>query len=209
MQDVRGWLDALRTRVLMLAVRGIVHLVGYPKEPGIDEEGLADKGAVQLLQFEALKGEVISGAEHPQPYGFASRVKNGKGAECIALCPGGDRARAVVLVVYSRKVGIKLKPGEVAIFDDVGQEVRLRQDGRVIVRANTEMRLHAPELQVYAPKLQMMDGGNIHTAGTVQGGLVEGNIVKDQNPTTPSLQGMRALFNLHTHSGSSPPDQQM
>lgn len=196
MQDVRTWLESLRTRVLMMIVRGLVPRVRYAKEP-VDGEDQVSKSTVQLVQIEGLKGEVLSEIENPQSYGFASRVRDAAGAECVAASVGGDRARTVALLVYDRSVGIRLKPGEVALYGDQGQVVRLHADGRVSVKSPTEVRVHAP-------KLLMVTGGTIETAGTVQGGEV-----KDGHPTTPSLQDMRLVYNSHTHGTSPGPTPQM
>jgi phage gp45-like len=197
MLDVRQWLEALRTRILMLLVRGLVNRTRYAGEVESEE-----KGFTQLLQIRGLAGEVLSDVEYLEPYGFASRVQqDDPGAEHLAVSIAGDRSRTIVLVVRNRNFGLKLKPGEVAIFDDIGQSVRLHQDGTIAVKANSEVRVHS--------KLQMMAGKNIQTAGTVQAGVIHGSIVKDDSLTTPSLEGMRAVFNLHTHPGSGPPEQQM
>jgi len=34
-------------------------------------------------------------------------------------------------------------------------------------------------------------------------------VVRDNGPLTPTMQSMRDLFNMHTHPGSGPPQQQM
>lgn len=196
MQDVRTWLESLRTRVLMMVVRGLVPRVRYAKEPE-DGEDQVSKGTVQLLQVEALSGEVLSDVENPQTYGFASRVRDAAGAECVAASVAGDRARTVALLVFDRKVGMRLKPGEVALYGDQGQVVRLHADGRVSVKSPTEVRVHAP-------KLVMITGGTIETSGTVHGGEV-----RDNHPTTPTLQDMRLAYNSHTHGSSPLPSPQM
>lgn len=201
MQDVRTWLESLRTRVLMMIVRGLVPRVRYAKEP-VDGEDQVTKSTMQLVQIEGLKGEVLSEVENPQIYGLASRVRDAAGAECVAASVAGDRARTVALLVYDRKVGIRLKPGEVALYGDQGQVVRLHADGRISVKSPIEVRVHAP-------KLVMAAAGMIETAGTVQGGIVHGGEVKDNHPTTPSLQAMRLAYNQHTHGSSPLPSPQM
>lgn len=196
MQDVSAWLEGLRTRVLTLVVRGLVKRARYTKEVEGEEE-TATKGVVQLLQIEGLKGEVLSDVEHPQPYGFASRVRDDANAECVAFSLGGDRSRTVVLVTYDRKVGFKLKPGEAALFDDQGQWVRLHQDGRISLKANGEVR-------VAGPSARLVVQGEVEADGKVKASDVE-----DANPNTPTMQSMRILFNSHTHFGTGPPQQQM
>lgn len=195
MLDVRQWLDALRTRVLMLVVRGLVNRSRYPK----GEEETAEKGFTQLLQIRGLSGEVFGDVEYLEPYGFTSRVQqDDPDAEHLAVSIAGDRARTVVLVVRNRKVGIKLKPGEVALSDDKGQVVRLHQDGRLELKALASLRVNSPNLQVTVLSLTFS-------------GTIKGSTVQDDSNTTPTLQSMRDKFNVHTHPEGGPPplSQQM
>lgn len=195
MLDVRQWLDALKTRVLMLVVRGLVNRTRYPK----GEEETAEKGFTQLLQIRGLSGEVLGDVEYLEPYGFTSRVQqDDPDAEHLAVSIAGDRARTVALVVRNRKVGIKLKPGEVALFDDTGQLMRLHQDGRLELKALASIRVDAPNLKVTVLNL-------------IFDGLITGKSVQDDSQTTPTLQSMRDKFNAHTHPEGGPPplSQQM
>lgn len=189
MLDVRQWLDALRTRVLMLVVRGLVNRSRYPK----GEEETAEKGFTQLLQIRGLSGEVLGDVEYLEPYGFTSRVQqDDPDAEHLAVSIAGDRARTVALAVRNRKFGIKLKPGEVALFDDTGQVVRLHQDGRLELRAGASLRVNAPNLQVTELNLTF-------------DGTIKGKTVQDEHPVSPSLQKIREMFDQHTHPGGGPP----
>jgi phage gp45-like len=193
MLDVRQWLEALKTRVLMLLVRGLVNRSRYPK----GEEEASEKGFTQLLQIRGLSGEVLGDVEYLEPYGFTSRVQQADpGAEHLAVSIAGDRARTVALVVRNRKFGIKVKPGEVALFDDTGQVVRLHQDGRLELKALASLRVNSPNLQVTVLNLTF-------------NGTIIGDTVQDGSETTPTLQSIRDKFNTHTHPGSGPPQQQM
>ena len=46
---------------------------------------------------------------------------------------GGDRSHGIVFCVADRRFRLKnMKPGEVALYDDLGQKVYLTRDGLVI-----------------------------------------------------------------------------
>ncbi len=113
--------SALERRVQMMVGRAIVTAVD-------DERG------VQEVQVEILSDETQDGVEHLQPYGFAAHPK--AGAEGVVLAAGGTRSHAVVIAVGDRRYRLKsLAEGEVALFDDLGQVIRLGREGVSIYSA--------------------------------------------------------------------------
>lgn len=87
-------------------------------------------GKMQQLQIRLLAGEVKSGVEHMEPYGFTSNPL--AGAEGIAIFPGGDRSVGYVIVTTDRRYRIVgLEPGELAIYTHEGASIKLK-NGRVI-----------------------------------------------------------------------------
>lgn len=101
---------------------------------------------LQRLQVEALAGELHDGVERLQDYGFGSHPL--PGSEAVICSIGGARSHPVAVVVDDRRFRIEpLDAGEVAIFDDLGQAVRLKRD-RIEVESPTMVLIKAPIVEV-------------------------------------------------------------
>ena len=91
-----------------------------------------------------------------QPYGIASRpnAKNSTGqAEAILVNVAGNAELPICLVVADRRYFLALEAGEVALYDDQGQYVRLARD----------------QVEVVTPKkviVEATDGVELRTDGT-------------------------------------------
>lgn len=133
-RQVAAMIRPLRVRVANLMVRGIVKLVD-------------DGKMVQSLQFtglnigdEAGNPEVIPGGEHLQPYGFLSVPQ--AGAEVLALFPDGDRGHPIVVAVADRRYRpTGGQDGEVGLYTDEGDQIRLGRGHIVSVSTTGEIRL--------------------------------------------------------------------
>ena len=93
---------------------------------------LAAAGAKKMreLQVRFLADEVRDELEHIEPYGFTSEPKDDGKPEAFALFFDGDRSHGVVFSVADRRFRIhNMKPGEVAIYDDLGQNIYLMREG--------------------------------------------------------------------------------
>jgi phage baseplate assembly protein V len=81
-----------------------------------------DDKKLQLLQFGALAGETIDGAEHFQPYGFTSVPL--AGAEVVAVFPNGDRGHPLVLAASDRNHRPTAgEAGQVTMYHYTGSKV--------------------------------------------------------------------------------------
>lgn len=108
----------LLRRIRLIVTRGVVRLVDPTQ-------------LMQQLQVELLKGEVLDGIEHFEPYGFTSHPD--AGAEVLSVSLNGRRANTVVIVAADRRYRLKgLAKGEVALHDDQGQKVHLKRAGILI-----------------------------------------------------------------------------
>lgn len=108
-------------RGLLGFARGVVRAVSA--RPG--------QAKLQHLDIEALAGETHDGAEHMEPYGLTARPH--AGAEAVIAFAGGNRAHPLILAVADRKYRLQgLADGEVALYDDLGQTVRLTRSGIAI-----------------------------------------------------------------------------
>lgn len=154
---------------------------------------------MQSAQVAMLADET---AELPyiERYGFTSCPK--PGAEGVALFFDGDRSHGVILCLADRRYRLTaLSPGEVAIYDDIGQSVLLGKDGITVRGGGQKMTFtDTPEMVFDTPLASF--SGNIVAKGEIQ----------DQDGTK-SMSGMRETYNSHTHaetdSVTRPPNQEM
>lgn len=134
----------------------------------------------QGVQMALLDGEVRDG-ERYQEYGFTS-VPHGQ-AEGIAVFIGGCRDHGVVIATGDRRYRLKgLQGGEVAIYTDEGDHIKLGR-GRVIevetttllVKASTKVRMVTPFFEV------------------------TGEIKDRCDADGKSMESMRTTYDPHTH----------
>lgn len=112
-------LRLLGSRILLLWNHGVlVHVDDAPSRQKVD---------IQLL-----KDETDQGLEHHQPYGFTSHPV--AGADVIALYQGGNRDHGIVIMIEDRRYRlVNLGLGDVALYDDKQQYVKLTTDGVYVV----------------------------------------------------------------------------
>lgn len=118
-------LRRMKQRLLGMVVRGVVTLVN-------------DAVAGQQLQARLLAGETRDMLQRVQNYGFSSVPMPGA-YPIVVVCPGGDRAQALVLAaddVRHRPTGGE--PGDVLVYDKRGNKLRLH-DGGVEITAATDL----------------------------------------------------------------------
>lgn len=144
-----------------------------------------DGGKAQLVQASMLGDEVRDKMERMAEYGFTSNPK--PGAQGIAVFVGGERGHGIIVATcdYSARMP-NLAPGEVAIYDDQGQSVHLTRDGIVVKGAGKPITFtDAP-----VARFEM----NIEATGTITDLADSGG---------RSMDGMRSIYNSHTHPGDS------
>lgn len=136
---------------------------------------LNNSGALQVAQVRLHSGEVIDGLEYQEAYGFTSTApKNNR--EGVALFIDGDRGNGFLISVGNRKYRLKnLGDGEVALYDDKGQYVKLLQNGNIKVKANTRVLAECPLFEATG---NAKIGGNLEVVGNTElkGTSVSGNI---------------------------------
>lgn len=133
--ELKQAMRSLATRLSTVALRGVV-------------TGSDDANGIQSVSVKSLPQQSPLTMERFQSYGFTSAPKDG--AEAITLSLGGDRARSVCLLVDDRRYRVTtLKPGEVAIYDDQDQSVKLTADGIEI--DGKALKMTAPTLEMNAP----------------------------------------------------------
>lgn len=157
----------LSNRVMMMFARGVVRRV-------------TDTNGRQQLQVELLKDELRDDIEHMQNYGFTSHAKGGDVAVAFI---GGNREQGIVLAVDDRRYRLVLQPGEVAMYDDLGNKVELLRDMVKVTAAQ-----HA---EVQAPTIKLI--GEIELVGSlkVQGDIESTGIITNNG---------KRIDSTHTHS---------
>ncbi|WP_162290941.1 phage baseplate assembly protein V [Erythrobacter colymbi] len=130
---VREMMGGLEGRVRGMVARAIVRLVD-------------DARQAQELQIELLADESQDAVERFQNYGLTSVPH--AGAEALVVFAGGLRSHGVVLAVEDRRYRLTgLQDGEVALFDDLGNVVKLGREA-ISVTAVTKLTVEAPAIEV-------------------------------------------------------------
>ncbi|MDO5531429.1 phage baseplate assembly protein V [Sutterella sp.] len=89
---------------------------------------------LRVLQVRLLYDEVRDHLEHIEPYGWTAEPKDDGKPEAFVIFPAGDRSHGWVFSVVDRRYRPKgLEPGEVEIYDDQGQYIKLARDGIEVV----------------------------------------------------------------------------
>lgn len=138
---------------------------------------------VQLLQATGLANEQIQAAEYFQHFGFTSNPPAGSMLVMVPL--GGKTAHGIVIATEHGSYRLKnLAPGEVAIYDDLGQKVHLTRNGIVIDGANKQITItNTPKVRMETVQLE-----------------VTGQIKDMCDSTGKTMSGMRTTYNSHTHN---------
>jgi len=177
-RGVRAMLAPLANRVAMMAARAVVNLVK-------DTEGR------QQLQVEILEGELRDDVERAQNYGFTSHPLGG--CDAVIVCGGGSREQSIAVVVDDRRYRIQLQAGEVAMYDDLGNCVKLLRD---MVKIEAVQHLEAT-----APTTKIVSDVTIEGSLTVNGAsMMNGDI----SSTGSITNNGKKIDSTHTHVGVTP-----
>lgn len=142
-------LKAIENRVRGMLARAIVRLVD-------------DAMHLQELQLDLFADERQDGVERFQDYGFTSRPK--PGAEAIVAFVGGLRSHAIALRVDDRRFRLTaLQEGEVALYDDLGNVVKLGRE-RIEVTGISEVTVAAPIVTVESDDVRLGGAGGAKIA---------------------------------------------
>jgi phage baseplate assembly protein V len=138
-------MDALAGRIRLMIGRAIVNLVDDTKK-------------AQAVQIDLLADETQDNVERFQNYGFTSHPH--PGAEAITVFPGGLRSHGVVIAVEDRRYRlIDLEQGEVAMFDDLGNVIKLGREA-ISIEAVQKIEVTAPEAVVTADSV-LVDSADV------------------------------------------------
>lgn len=140
-----------------------------------------DAPKTQALQVTAAADATRAGVEHFQPYGFAAVPL--AGAEGIMLALGGHADHALVIAVADRRYRLRnLQAGEVAIYTDEGDEIRIKRGGTIEVKASSQVKLTAPGVVL----------------------VNDSDAMALASRTDARLAHLEAAFNAHVHATAAP-----
>lgn len=187
--QIKRLVDPIITRVRNVASRGVIKLVN-------------DKTKIQQMQASLLAGELKDGIENYQNYGFSSVPL--KGMEVLVVFCGGDRSNGVVVASGDRTYRLKeLHPGEVAIYTDEGDYIKLARNRKIQVNT-LHLEVAAAEDVSYTTKTMNINASNSVNITTpvinASQNISAGGDINDKKST---LQAMRNTFNGHNHPGDS------
>lgn len=189
------------------AFRGVINLV-------------KSGDSIQKAQVSGLAGETLQDVELMQQFGFTSVPP--AGTQIVVVPVGGKTTHSIVIATENGVFRVKnLKNGEVAIYDQSGSTIILKQGRLIEVECDT-FRLNCKTYQVNAttsadfttPKLEtsaiLTAQGQINGNGgiAVQGGsgaTFSGNVVQTGGDFTTDGDVVASGKSLvsHTHPGDS------
>lgn len=181
LEQIKKFIEPLKRKVMMMVSRAVISSTN-------------DQNGIQTIKSTLNRDEVRDGIQRVQEYGFSSRPK--PGAEALIVFVGGNRDHGVIVATDDRRYRIKsMSEGEVAIYTDEGDVIHLKR-GRKMEISTTELTISAPSA-VNITTAQLSVSGNISCSNlTASGNVSAGGDVSD---ATGPMQGMRDIFNAHTH----------
>lgn len=113
-------------------------------------------GKTQTWQIETANGEIVENAKHLEQYGITSHAP--EGSETLIFNVQGSRTNNIVLNIGSRELRFKaLNEGEVAIYDNSGNLIHLKNGGN--------MELIAPQSVIIKAQTAIVDAGSVELGG--------------------------------------------
>lgn len=165
-------LRSLARRARLAVARGVVRII-------------SDGGGLQLIQAGLMANETRSNMERFQEYGFTSVPH--PGAEAAVIFVGGNRDHGLVIAVDDRRYRLKpLETGEVAIYTDEGDYIKL---GR-----NREIEVNTQVCRIIASDMVRMETPELR---------VTGEIIDRCDTNGDTIHDMREIYNIHTHAEDS------
>ncbi|EFG2176078.1 TPA: phage baseplate assembly protein [Escherichia coli] len=148
-----------------------------------------DSGVVQTVQVQS-PSEVRSDTPVLQQFGFSSVLP--AGTDVVVMSLAGNRSSAAVVASGHQSYRINgLSSGEVVVYNQWGQYVRLGEDGIVVEASGQQVLVNsATTLEVTAT-----DGVTLKTPSL----KVTGDITDNCESNSTTLKALREAYNDHTH----------
>lgn len=134
-----------------------------------------DGGNVQIVQVK-LNPQEVKDAPRLAEYGFSSSPPIG--SDMVMVCLAGNRSNGVVVATNHQSSRIKgLSTGEVAVYDNKGQSIRLTSEG-IVITAPLGVKYDTPKMEVTGEVVDCTTKGN-----------------------SQPMSALREKYNNHTHGG--------
>lgn len=187
--QLKRFMKPLTTRVQTMIVRGVIKLVN-------------DKTKIQQIQASLLAGELKDGLERYQEYGLSTNPPSG--TEALVVFCGGSRNNGVIVATGDRTFRLKeLQPGEVALYTDEGDVIKLGRERKIQV-TTLHLEVNATEDVTCNTKRFIVNASEKAAFTTpilsTSADFTAGGNVSDKKST---MQAMRDIYNPHTHDGDS------
>lgn len=187
--QLERFLDPIKTRVRNIVSRGVIKLVD-------------DKTKIQQIQASLLAGELKGGIENYQNYGFSSVPL--QGMEVLVVFCGGDRSNGVVVASGDRTYRLKeLQPGEVAIYTDEGDYIKLGRNRKIQVNTLHLEVMATEDISYTTKKMNINASNSVNITTPVINASQNISAGGDINDKKSTMQAMRNTFNGHNHPGDS------
>jgi len=159
-----------------------------------------DKGLL-TSQVEALEGETLEGVERLENYGLAGSPP--AGSEGALLCVGGSRDHPLMVGLEHRAHRPELAEGEVKLYSIFKQMIHLDADGNIRIKAPKGVIIEAETFEAVL--------GKTFKVVAPEGAEIDGDLTgtKDVSDKKSSIQGMRDIYNSHTHPDTDPVIEKM
>ena len=161
----------------------------------------------QTAQVEVTKGELIDDMERMQDYGFTSNPPI-SGTDAIVAFLGGSREQGVIIRMENRQFRLKnLEAGEVALFDDLGNIIKLGRES-VDVVAVQKLTATSPIIEATASTSAKITAPVIEAIGSTSAKVQVGAASMTMTSTTIALVSANLTHNgknigaTHYHVGS-------
>lgn len=124
---IRRLTSPLERRIVNLVQRAVLHTLDQ------------NQGRV-VVQLTGASGEPME-AELSQPFGLSSHPV--KGGEAVVLAMGGDSSNSIALLVGDTRYRVDVAEGEVALYNQSGASVHLKQD-KIIEINGDQININGP-----------------------------------------------------------------
>ncbi|MGB7650864.1 MAG: phage baseplate assembly protein [Gallionella sp.] len=114
------------------------------------------------VQAKVLDGETLDNLDRVEPYGLSYHPK--PGSRAYLQFPSGDRSYGVALIIGDKRYQLDLQEGEVALHDDAGNYVMLKQGGIVETKASSKVIATTP---LFETSGDAKVGGNLLVVGNM------------------------------------------
>ncbi len=155
------------------------------------------EGVIKRFSASGRSEETFSNREYFQHYGYTSRPL--PGAEAIIIQEGNH---VIMVASDDRRYRIALQEGEVALYDNQGQVIKLMAGKEAHIYGCDKLTADvAVEAKITCPLVRLVASGKVR----VEAPLLEvtGEIKDRCDSVGKSMSEMRTTYNTHTHPGDS------